>query len=48
MVLQSAISRKRRKSWQAGVDLDAVLVVPFAGDVAAASGAVVRFFEDFF
>jgi hypothetical protein len=48
MFLRSAISRKWRKSWQADVDLGAILVVPFAGDATAASGAVVRFFEDFF
>ena len=47
IVFLSAILRKLRKS-QAGVDSDAVLTVSFAGDTTAASGAVVRFFEDFF
>ena len=49
IVLRSANSRKQRKLWQADdVDSDAVLAVSFAGDATAASGAVVRFFEDFF
>jgi hypothetical protein len=47
MLLWSAISRKLWKS-QAGVDSDAVLVFPFAGDAMAVLGAVVLFFEDFF
>ena len=44
----SAISRKWRKSWQADVDSDAVLVFLFAGDAMAAFGAVVFLFKDFF
>ena len=43
MVLQSAISRKWQKLWQA--DVDAVLMVPFTGDATAAAGFL---FGDFF
>ena len=44
IVLWSANSIKQWKSWQADVNLDAILTVPFAGDAMAASGVVVLFF----
>ena len=42
MVFLSAILRKLQKS-QADINSDAVLMVPFVGDVIAVSGVVVLF-----